>query len=499
MDTVSLPPSPSTTPLLQSPRIPFAAMSPLPRTDNTSVSPNQALSGVPTLSFADCGALSPISDHMAPFPANSCPTHPAPSLFFKPGKAPPSLHEFDFFHPDPSSMGQPVSSSTPVASLQSVRKARHPNQAGPEIFDVTIGPDNKRRYVCKHEGCDRSFSTSGHLTRHFKIHTGEKMHVCPILTCPAKFSRKDNMQQHFTTHQKKVLMNGEQLVLKPIDPASLPLSVNPTATIAALNMAGQYSATTSPRFPSTPYSRPASTPARPSLAPPNPRDAGRVPRQVTRPPSLLMNRQPGIDSRMSTARPRTALPRMPHDILSPIPSPNDQTSHPHANLKWQPPVAQQFCTSQAKHLPARKFNSLPDLAMQACMTGPRPILTSQSPVERIPSAGPGQSLTPHAMVSHPHDRDLSYLGRPASAPAQDHSYSSPGVFYHTIPDEPHYHDQEPFYTNPAYSQMKDKAPDYVQQGYKHGHYLGDYLSPIDTQAQGMAFHDYGEYEFEHAQ
>jgi hypothetical protein len=76
-------------------------------------------------------------------------------------------------------------------------------------------PKPKKRYPCKFEGCDRDFSTSGHLTRHMKIHLGEKNHICPILSCHARFSRKDNMMQHYSAHQKKLLMNREPIMLKP--------------------------------------------------------------------------------------------------------------------------------------------------------------------------------------------------------------------------------------------------------------------------------------------
>ena len=55
---------------------------------------------------------------------------------------------------------------------------------------ATVGPDGVKRYFCKFQGCGRYFSTSGHLTRHFKIHTGEKTHQCPILHCASLFSRK---------------------------------------------------------------------------------------------------------------------------------------------------------------------------------------------------------------------------------------------------------------------------------------------------------------------
>ena len=39
----------------------------------------------------------------------------------------------------------------------------------------------KKRHFCNFQGCERTFSTSGHLTRHKKIHTGERAHVWYIL------------------------------------------------------------------------------------------------------------------------------------------------------------------------------------------------------------------------------------------------------------------------------------------------------------------------------
>ncbi|ODQ83143.1 hypothetical protein BABINDRAFT_159593 [Babjeviella inositovora NRRL Y-12698] len=58
-----------------------------------------------------------------------------------------------------------------------------------------------RKYQCK--ACLKSFTTSGHLARHSRIHTGERKHVCPFDGCNARFSRHDNCMQHFKTHLGK--------------------------------------------------------------------------------------------------------------------------------------------------------------------------------------------------------------------------------------------------------------------------------------------------------
>ncbi|KAL0085401.1 hypothetical protein J3Q64DRAFT_1743549 [Phycomyces blakesleeanus] len=48
--------------------------------------------------------------------------------------------------------------------------------------------------------CDKSFTTSGHLARHNRIHTGEKNFQCLHPGCLSRFSRQDNMMQHYRTH-----------------------------------------------------------------------------------------------------------------------------------------------------------------------------------------------------------------------------------------------------------------------------------------------------------
>ncbi len=72
---------------------------------------------------------------------------------------------------------------------------------------------SKRRYECA--TCGKTFTTSGHVARHNRIHTGEKNFQCPEPGCSQRFSRQDNCmyepayltvtdtfyRQHYRTHK----------------------------------------------------------------------------------------------------------------------------------------------------------------------------------------------------------------------------------------------------------------------------------------------------------
>ncbi|KAI8844236.1 hypothetical protein BC829DRAFT_400364 [Chytridium lagenaria] len=52
--------------------------------------------------------------------------------------------------------------------------------------------------------CLKMFTTSGHLSRHIKGHSGAKPYACPIQGCTSRFSRHDNMMQHYRSHTRRV-------------------------------------------------------------------------------------------------------------------------------------------------------------------------------------------------------------------------------------------------------------------------------------------------------
>ncbi|QLQ80440.1 hypothetical protein HG537_0D04400 [Torulaspora globosa] len=85
-------------------------------------------------------------------------------------------------------------SSSPAA------KKRKKSLRSPKDGSVTE-VEQRRRHVCK--VCSKGFTTSGHLARHNRIHTGEKNHFCPFEGCNQRFSRHDNCIQHYRTHLRK--------------------------------------------------------------------------------------------------------------------------------------------------------------------------------------------------------------------------------------------------------------------------------------------------------
>lgn len=74
----------------------------------------------------------------------------------------------------------------------------------------------QRRYPCKfREICDKTFTTSGHASRHAKIHGGEKTIECSYDGCTKRFTRADNMKQHLETHKKDKSRRPDKLARGP--------------------------------------------------------------------------------------------------------------------------------------------------------------------------------------------------------------------------------------------------------------------------------------------
>lgn len=125
------------------------------------------------------------------------------------------VHEHYFFPPlsasrtnsfSTSPIVSPLSTSmddnviTTVSQASSIATISNPPspKSAPSPSANPVIKRSSRRYTCQ---CGKSFTTSGHLARHTRIHTGEKNYVCPEVNCGARFSRQDNCMQHYRTHQ----------------------------------------------------------------------------------------------------------------------------------------------------------------------------------------------------------------------------------------------------------------------------------------------------------
>ncbi|TEB17139.1 hypothetical protein FA13DRAFT_1804441 [Coprinellus micaceus] len=94
-----------------------------------------------------------------------------------------------------ASMSTSPSCSSSSGSSAVVSPPPRPASASPS--SSTSSP-LKKKHVCP--TCERGFTTSGHLARHVRIHTGERNHACPFPGCETRCSRQDNLQQHYRIH-----------------------------------------------------------------------------------------------------------------------------------------------------------------------------------------------------------------------------------------------------------------------------------------------------------
>lgn len=92
------------------------------------------------------------------------------------------------------------------AALAEFYVSRTISQFSPPPAAPVMQDGGPKRYRCRYAlviGCKKTFTTSGHASRHSKIHTDEKGIQCLYESCGKKFTRADNMKQHLETHYKE--------------------------------------------------------------------------------------------------------------------------------------------------------------------------------------------------------------------------------------------------------------------------------------------------------
>lgn len=99
-----------------------------------------------------------------------------------------------------------TATSYPAQSYQTCGSPIPPPSRGFSTYQPSQpGPNAQKKYECKYRvqhNCDQTFTTSGHASRHSKIHDSLKGIACTHPGCPKKFTRSDNMKQHLETHNK---------------------------------------------------------------------------------------------------------------------------------------------------------------------------------------------------------------------------------------------------------------------------------------------------------
>ncbi|MEQ2257619.1 hypothetical protein ILYODFUR_036533 [Ilyodon furcidens] len=206
------------------------AATPAPCSLATSSSPPTVTSSAPSQSSLSCGSAdntsifsatlsymsAPESNHLLPpSDVQSAPQVfqsqvPPPACIQPPSMVVPMLP--DYLLPQQVTEGEVGHSQdqkpvlpplTPLPTIKAFSSQFQPHGAACRNRTPPAGrqcktPPHERPYACPADGCDRRFSRSDELTRHVRVHTGQKPFQCRI--CMRNFSRSDHLTTHIRTH-----------------------------------------------------------------------------------------------------------------------------------------------------------------------------------------------------------------------------------------------------------------------------------------------------------
>ncbi|KAK7039825.1 hypothetical protein R3P38DRAFT_2614432, partial [Favolaschia claudopus] len=119
-------------------------------------------------------------------------------------------------------------------------------------LDFSGAPEaKKRQHICSY--CDQVCSTSSHLARHRRIHSGVKEFVCDFPGCEKRSTRLDNLRSHQKVHANQPRSPTAGGYAKTKSPSSSSAYPSPMSSPSSPT---SVSFSPSPEIPYTPSPRP---------------------------------------------------------------------------------------------------------------------------------------------------------------------------------------------------------------------------------------------------